>query len=118
MDESQNTSVKNIYALGDVAGKKLLTLGEGVWGVRECVGGCEGVRLVECDSCGCDGVRVVEYNGGDCEDGESVRMVWSVVGCECMGCGWTSGVTTMPLYIVLLLPTPPPPPPTPHTHLS
>ena len=30
VDEFQNTSVKNIYALGDVAGKKLLTPGEGV----------------------------------------------------------------------------------------
>ena len=30
VDEFQNTSVKNMYALGDVAGKKLLTPGEGV----------------------------------------------------------------------------------------
>ena len=30
VDEYQNTSVTNMYALGDVAGKKLLTPGEGV----------------------------------------------------------------------------------------
>ena len=30
MDEYQNTSVTYMYALGDVAGKKLLTPGEGV----------------------------------------------------------------------------------------
>ena len=36
VDEYQNTSVTNMYALGDVAGKKLLL-------VRVCVGeGCEG----------------------------------------------------------------------------
>ena len=30
VDEYQNTSMTNMYALGDVAGKKLLTPGEGV----------------------------------------------------------------------------------------
>ena len=32
VDEFQNSSVKGIYALGDVAGKKLLTPGEDVRG--------------------------------------------------------------------------------------
>ena len=41
VDEYQNTSVTNMYTLGDMAGKKLLTPGEGV--CRVCVGeGCEG----------------------------------------------------------------------------
>ena len=71
MDKYQNTSVTNMYALGDVAGKKLLTPGEGVrvryiyiyiymcvcmkkgedvrwWSVR----GAVSVRLVECGAGG------------------------------------------------------------------
>lgn len=43
VDEFQNSSVKGIYALGDVAGKKLLTPGEDVRG-WESVGGREGRR--------------------------------------------------------------------------